>query len=384
MFKRGIIYLDHHAHAPMDPRVAHLLIDAFQRFDANPSSSHAPGEAAWNAVEAARAEVADLLAVEPAEVVFTSGATESNNMVMAGHRRLTSPSHNEPILVASGEHRSVLVPAAREAGGAAQVPLTEDGTVRMNVLESMLLKGASLVSIAAANHEIGTIQPIAAIGELCRRHDTLFHSDLAQAAGKIRLDLHTVDFASVSSHKLGGPTGVGALIIRRRHRRHFRPTFLGGGQEGGLRPGTVPVPLCVAFGEACRLARTEMDADAARIAALRDELLDQLATVGGLQVNGGGPRLPGNLNVSFDGVDGEALAIRLRDSVAISTGSACTSASLEPSHVLIAIGLSGRRAEGALRFGLGRSTTADDVAGAAEAVIEAVTTLRSATSRRAA
>ena len=227
------------------------------------------------------------------------------------------------------------------------------------------------------------MQPIGEVSKLARAAGALVHSDLAQAAGKIPVDMAVLDLASISSHKLGGPVGVGALAVRRTLRRHLRPVQHGGGQEAGLRPGSVPAPLCVAFGEACTSTLREMRDDGARIAALRDELLERLTQVGGLAVNGGGERLPGNLNVSFEGVDGEALVLRLRPQLSISTGSACSSTSFEPSHVLAAIGVTGMRAEGAVRISLGRSTTVAEVAVAGEAIAAAVAALR-ATLRKVA
>ena len=378
------VYLDHHAHSQLDPRVAELLADAFLRFDANPHSTHLAGEESRRAVEDARVHVADLIGVQPAEIIFTSGATEANNMAlrgMAAHLAAAGPSR---ILVSAGEHPSVLEAAANAQDMmVGQIPLTPDGVVDLSQLRRMSEEGTGLVSVAAANHEIGTVQPLSEIAAVAGAGGALLHSDLAQAAGKIPVDVSILDLASLSSHKLGGPGGIGALMVKRRLRRHLRPITVGGGQEAGARPGTVPAPLCVAFGEACRIASAEMDADAVRMARLRDRLLARLRLAGGLDVNGGSARLPGNLNVSFDGVDGEALALRIRDVVSVSTGSACTSASLEPSHVLKAIGLSDRRAEGAIRVGLGRATTESDIDVAADAIVSAVAMLR-ATLRRVA
>ncbi len=378
------IYLDHQAHEPLDPRVAATIADAFARYDANPHSTHGPGEEARSAVEEARRNVANLIGAEPAEIIFTSGATEANNIAIRGvARRLTQIDSNR-LLVAAGEHPSVLAACEDLAGmRVVLLPLQSTGELDLTELDRSLASGTGLVSVAAANHEIGTVQDMASISRRTRAAGALLHTDLAQAAGKVQVGIEGIDLASMSAHKLGGPMGVGALYVRRSLRRHMQPITRGGGQEGGLRPGTVPVALCVGFGEACRLAEMEMETDASRVARLRDSLLEQLSEAGGLVVNGGGPRLPGNLNVSFDGVDGEALVMRLRNVVALSTGSACTSASLEPSHVLAAIGVIGRRAEQAVRLSLGRATTQENVAAAAAEIFAAVQALR-ATARRVA
>ncbi len=383
MADEGPIYLDHQAHAPIDRRVAEVLARAFVDLDANPHSTHVPGETARRAVESARSQVALLIGAEPAEIVFTSGATEANNLAFGGLRERLRAIDRTRVLVSAGEHPSVLAAAAAFFDEVDHIPLTAQGTVDLAVLERQLRGGIGLVSVAAANHEIGTVQPINEVSKLARAAGAFVHSDLAQAAGKVPVDLAVLDLASVSSHKLGGPVGVGALAVRRTLRRHLRPIQFGGGQEAGLRPGSVPVPLCVAFGEACTIAMRDMRSDSARVAALRDQLLVRLTHVGGVAVNGGGERLPGNLNLSFEGVDGEALVLRLRPQLSISTGSACSSTSLEPSHVLAAIGVTGRRAEGAVRISLGRSTTVAEVVAAGEAIAAAVAALR-ATLRKVA
>lgn len=378
------IYLDHHAHALLDPRVAAVLADALTRFDANPHSLHAPGAAAHQAVEAARSEIAALIGCASGEVIYTSGATEANNLAISGMVAHCASLGRPRVLVGAGEHPSVLAAADEACGATAErIPLRPTGQVDIDALDAMLGPDVGLVSIAAANHEIGTIQGLPLIAERVRRAGALLHSDLAQAAGWIAVRSELLDLASLSAHKLGGPTGIGALMIRRRLRRHLRPQSHGGGQEHGARAGTVPVALCVAFGTACNLVAAEREEAVARVAALRDSLRDQLEQVGGFAMNGGADRLPNNLNASFDGVDGEALILRIRDQVSASTGSACTSQSLEPSHVLTAIGLLDARAQGAIRLGLGKSTSSRDVEAAGEAIIDAVRTLR-AMSRRAA
>jgi cysteine desulfurase len=378
------IYIDYHAHAPIDPRVVDALTRATVEFDANPHSAHEHGERALQAVNGGRREVAELLRVEPSEVVFVSGATEANNLAIWGATANVRKAGTARILVGAGEHPSVISAAnAIPQALVRMVPLKSDGLVDLDALDALLTEGADLVSIAGANHEIGTIQPIGDISRRVHEAGALFHSDLAQCAGKIDIEASAIDLASVSAHKLGGPLGIGAFIVRRRLRRKILPLIVGGGQEGGLRAGTLAPALCVAFGTACSIANDEMAREALAVARLRDDLLARLSNVGGLAVNGGGPRLPGNLNVSFDGVDGEALVLRVRNRISLSTGSACTSAALTPSHVLAAIGIGGRRAEGAIRFGLGRFTTQAEVAETARVVTEAVLALR-ATLRRVA
>jgi cysteine desulfurase len=334
------IYLDNHAHALLDPRVAAVLCEALTTFDANPHSLHLPGEAAHRAVESARRDIAALIGSAPGEVVLTSGATEANNLAILGLSHYCASLGRPRVLVGAGEHPSVLAAADFISNGeAVRIPLLSDGSVNIDALKSLLCSEIGIVSISAANHEIGSIQNLAEISALVRSAGALFHSDLAQAAAWIAIDSDLLDLASLSAHKIGGPIGVGAMFVRRRHRRHLVAQTHGGGQEHGARAGTVSAPLCVAFGEAARLALSEREATAVRIAALRDGLLRHLMTATGVRINGGANRLPGNLNVSFDGVDGEALVLRLRNKVSLSTGSACTSQSLDPSHVLTAIGL---------------------------------------------
>jgi cysteine desulfurase len=351
---------------------------AFQNFDANPHSTHAAGMAARQAVEEARQLVASLIEAEPAEIIFLSGATEANNLAFHGVAPLLLARVRTRLLISAGEHPSVIAAAAAMPGFTVEaVPLLASGTIDLDALTAMIGPDVGLVSVSAANHEVGTIQPIPAIARLVHDAGALMHSDMAQAIGKTIIAAHDVDLGSLSSHKMGGPVGIGALYVRRRLRRHLAPLLHGGGQEGGARAGTVPTPLCVAFGESCRLATTDLLANMARVSAMRDDLLSLLAAPGGLVVNGAmTDRLPGNLNVTFAGVDGEALVMRVRATVAISTGSACTSTSLEPSHVLTAIGLDERSAAGAVRMSLGPSTTEAEIKTAAAIINAAVASLR--------
>lgn len=373
-----IIYLDHQAHAPIDPRVLAALNDAYLQCDFNPHSTHGAGERAKSELEAARTKVAALIAAQPAELIMLSGATEANNLAFGGLVAALRADGRTRIIVSAGEHPSVLAAAgAMDGFRVDRVGFDAEGRVELDHLTRLLGPDVGIVSITAANHEIGTVQPLGRIAEIVRASGALFHSDLAQAAGKVSISAADLDLASLSSHKLGGPSGIGALYVRRKLRRRLCPMVHGGGQEGGVRAGTVPVPLCVAFGVACELAAIEMAGTNERVAALRGALLEVFRRLGGLTVNGGmDNRLPGNLNVSFAGVDGEALVMMLRDRVAFSTGSACTSSALEPSHVLTAIGADDRRARGAVRFSVGGSTTRADVDAAADAIGAAVLSLR--------
>ena len=373
------IYLDHQAHAPIDPRALASLNDAFARLDYNPHSSHGPGEAARTAMDLARASIAAAINAQPAEIVFVSGATEANNLAFAGSAPSLRQAGRTRIVVSAGEHPSILEAAEGLQGFSVDtVRLASGGAIDLNHLAELLGPDVGLVSIAAANHEIGTIQPLDEIARMVAPSGALLHSDLAQAFGKIPVSAPLLDLASLSSHKMGGPSGIGALYCRRKLRRRLSPLLRGGGQEGGLRSGTVPVPLCVGFAAATEIAVAEMITGQERVGHLRDRLLEGLRPLGGVVVNGRmEARLAGNLNVSFEGVDGEALVMTLRDRIAVSTGSACTSASLEPSHVLAAIGMDERQARGAVRFSLGPPTSEDEVRRAVEMVGEAVTALRS-------
>ena len=372
------IYLDYHAHAPLDPEVAAALAEAFLLFDANPHSHHLAGDASRQALDQARVEVARFLNCSAAEVIFTSGATEANNMAFHGTVPLMQRRGRSRILVGAGEHPSVHTAAERLAGFRVEtVALGESGLVDLDALRNQLGPDVGLVSIAWANHEVGTVQPMADIAALVRNAGALLHSDLAQACGHVPIDTALLDLASVAAHKFCGPVGIGALMVRRSLRPALDPLLVGGGQEGGARSGTTAVPLCVGFAAACvKAAKLQLE-ESARLAVLRDLLLNRLSQAAGLRVNGTlTSRLPGNLNVSFDDVDGEALVMRVRDQIAISTGSACSADSLEPSPVLLALGLDRARAESAIRIGLGRFTTEEEVVMAARFVLDAVTTLR--------
>lgn len=383
-----LIYLDHHAHTPIDPRVLDAMVDCLKTVDGNPHATNLHGERAHQAVERARAQVAALLGARPGEILYTSGATESNNLALRGLVDHLVRTGRTRILVSAGEHASILETArALAADGKidlALVPLHSDGLVNLDALTELLGDEVGLVSIMAANHEIGTLQPIAEIAKKVHAAGAYFHSDLAQALGKVPIPIEALDLASFSGHKLYGPAGIGGLFVRRSLRRFLRPILTGGAQEVGLRSGTLPLPLCVGLGEACAIAGAESASEQARIAALRDRLLARLEAAGG-RLNGcPRHRLAGNINIAFDGVDGEALLLAVRSRVSISTGSACSSKGVEPSHVLLALGQAPEQAERAIRIGLGVTTREADVDAAAEAILQGVQVLRGMGSRRVA
>jgi cysteine desulfurase len=374
------VYLDNQATTRCDPRVLAAMLPYFTEEYGNPhSAEHAMGLTAEAAVEAARGHVAALIGADAREIVFTSGATESNNIAIKGavrHARAMGDGRRRVITVAT-EHKCVLesVLATAEDGFEPVVlPVRRDGLLDPSVLEAALAVPTLLVSVMAVNNETGIVQDIPAVAALAKRAGALFHSDLAQAAGKIPLDLGAwqVDLASLSGHKLYGPKGVGALFVRRRPRVRLAPLFSGGGQERGLRSGTLPAPLIVGLGEACRLAAAEMAEEATRLAALRAALLDRLlATVPGLAVNGSmAARIPGNLNLTFPAVSAQALMAAAPD-LCVSTGSACASAEIEPSYVLRAMGVPDVAAARSLRIGIGRFTSAADIDYAASALAAA-------------
>ena len=374
------VYLDYQATTPCDPRVVDAMLPFFTTRFGNPHSvEHVMGREAEAAVETARAQVAALIGAEPREVVFTSGATESNNIAIKGAARFAAASGGERrrIVTVATEHKCVLESVhdlQAEGFEPALLPVGADGLLDPAELERALAVPTLLVSVMAVNNETGVIQDIPRLAAIAREAGALFHSDLAQAAGKIPVDVTHwgVSLASVSGHKLYGPKGVGALFVRRRPRVRVAPLFSGGGQERGLRSGTLPAPLIVGFGEACRIAAAEMADEAGRLARLRDRLSERLRTeIPGLTVNGSlHARLAGNLNVTFPGRDLELLMADLPD-LCVSTGSACSSASIEPSYVLRAMGLSDDEAARSLRIGLGRFTSEADVDYAAAALAAA-------------
>ena len=377
------IYLDFQATTPLDGRVLDAMLPFFKAHFGNPHSvHHAYGTRAKDAVEAARGQVAALIGASPPEIVFTSGATEANNLALRGAARQLCEGGRPHVVITTIEHKCVLEVARqlqRDGHPVTQVPVRPDGLVDPAALKAVLRPETGLVSVMAVNNEIGVAQPIGEIGALCRSRGILFHTDAAQAAGKLPIDVRrmNIDLLSLSAHKLYGPKGVGALFIRGRPRLRLDPLILGGGQEAGMRSGTAPTPLCVGFGAACDLAGAEMEREAVRLGSLRDRFLFGLRDADiRFTLNGhASRRVPGNLNLSFEGVDAEALLMRLRETVALSSGSACAAGGLEPSHVLAALGLPLDRAEAAVRIGFGRTTTAEEVEQAAKRIAGAVHTL---------
>jgi cysteine desulfurase len=366
------IYLDNHATTPVDPRVLAAMRPWWEENFANPGSvEHAMGLAAEAAVEEARGHVAALIGAEPSEILFTSGATEANNLAIKGAARFARAQGTERLRIVTPvtEHKCVLESVkdlAAEGFEPVLLPVGPDGLLDLDRLERTLAEAPTLlVSVMAVNNEIGVAQDLAAIGEVAKRHGALFHTDAAQAAGRLPIDVQAIraDLVSLSGHKVYGPKGIGALHVRRRPRVRLAPLFSGGGQERGLRSGTLPAPLIIGFGEACRIAALEGALDSGRIAGQRDRFLAALrAAVPGVAVNGTMERrVAGNLSISFPGgVTAQAL-MAAAPAVCVSTGSACSSAEVETSYVLKALGLEEARARSTLRIGIGRFTSPADV-----------------------
>jgi len=379
------IYLDHHATTPCDPRVVDAMLPWFTESFGNPSSAtHRFGWAAEAAVEDARERLARAIgAGDPREIVFTSGTTESDNLALLGVARAAGGPAGGHVVTSAVEHPAVLDACQaleREGCAVTVVPVDGLGRVDPGDVAAALTERTRLVSVMAANGEIGVLEPLAEIGAVCRERGVLFHTDAAQALGKIPIDVDAlgVDLLSMCAHKLYGPKGVGLLYVReRRPRIRLEPLLHGGGHERGRRSGTLPVPLVVGFARAVELCLEDMPAEAERITALRERLREGLvAALPDARVNGDPERrLPGNLNVCFPGAEADALIAALKD-VALSAGSACASASGEPSHVLRAIGLSDSAARASLRFGLGRSSTQEQIDRVVQRVVEEVRALR--------
>ncbi len=376
------IYLDYQATTPCDPRVVEKMLPYLTEKFGNPHSrTHAYGWEAEEAVEVAREQIASLIGADAKEIIFTSGATESNNLALKGIAHFYKEKKNHIITVVT-EHKCVLDSARhleQEGFKVTYLPVGANGLIDLAELEAAITDKTALVSVMGVNNEIGVIQPLAAIGALCRKNGVFFHSDCAQAVGKIPLDVNAmnIDLMSISGHKIYGPKGIGALYVRRRPRVRLVPLINGGGQERGMRSGTLAPFLCVGFGEACAISQREMASESDRLMAMRNRLLGGLRQrLPEIYVNGDlDSRVPGNLNVSFAFVEGEGLMMGVKD-LAVSSGSACTSASLEPSYVLRALGLEAEMAHTSLRIGLGRFTTQEDVDFAIEHITQAVEHLR--------
>ena len=376
------IYLDLQATTPTDPRVVDRMMPFMLQQFGNPHSrTHYYGWEAEGAVEVARQQVAELIGADLKDIVFTSGATESNNIAIKGVARFYRSAKNH-IITTQTEHKCVLdsCRALEEEGfQVTYLPVDANGLVSLEELEKAIRPETSLVSIMTVNNEIGVIQPIQEIGKLCREKKVFFHTDAAQAVGKIPLDVNSlnVDLLSISGHKIYGPKGVGALFVRRRPRVRVEPIQTGGGQERGIRSGTVPTPLVVGLGEACRLAQQEMPYDSEYVKKLSERLINGLTGKLSHVLRNGDPKrsYPGCVNLSFAYVEGESLLMALK-SIALSSGSACTSASLEPSYVLRALGKDDDLAHSSIRFGLGRFTTPEEVDFAIEQTVQHVSRLR--------
>jgi cysteine desulfurase len=378
------IYLDNNSTTRTDPRVLEAMLPYFTEHFGNAASrTHAFGWKAEEAVETAREQIATLIGAAAREIIFTSGATESNNLAIKGAASMSRPNGNH-IITAQTEHKAVLDPCKRlERDGfhVTYLPVDSFGQVAAQQVADAITEKTILVSIMAANNEVGTLHPIAEIGGICKKMGVLFHCDAAQAAGKIPFEVETsqADLVSLSAHKTYGPKGVGALYVRRRH-PHVRlePLFDGGGHERGMRSGTLPVPLIVGFGLACEICRQVMPQEAERTRSLRERL--QTGIMEGLAdmyLNGHPTeRLPGNVNLSFAHVQGEALMMAMK-TVAVSSGSACTSASVEPSYVLRAMGVPDDLGHSSIRFGIGRFNTQEEIDFVIREVIGAVKHLRS-------
>ena len=375
------IYLDHHATTPVDPRVLEAMLPYFTAKPGNAaSSSHSFGWEASSAVERARRQIAELAHAQPDEIVFTSGATESNNLALQGAALAAESAGGSGchLITMATEHKAVLDTAHHLEHAGLRVtilPPEPDGRLHPDRLRAAFQPETILVSVMYANNEIGAIQPVAAVGSMCRERGVLFHCDAAQAFGKIPIDVGSdaIDLLSVSAHKMYGPKGVGALYVRRGVK--LAPQIYGGGHENGLRSGTLNVPGIVGFGESCALAAEEMERDAARIRRLRDRLWSRIQAVGGVRVNGGMEhRLTGNLNISFTGVDGDALLTSIPE-IAVSAASACTSGS-DSSYVLEALGTPSEFRNCTVRFGIGRGNTAEEIDYAAGRICASVAELR--------
>ncbi len=378
-----VIYLDNHATTPMDPAVLQTMLPYFtQDFGNAASRNHRYGWAAEAAVEKARLQIANLIGAHPKEIIFTSGSTESNNLALRGIAEMYQSKGNH-IITSATEHKAIIDTAKYLESKGCEItflPVDENGQVRLEDLRAAITDKTILISIMAANNEIGTINRMSEIGALAKEKGIIFHTDAVQAVGRVPVNVEEwkVDLLSMTAHKIYGPKGVGALYIRRKNPRvRISPIIYGGGHERGVRSGTLNVPGIVGFGKAAEIISTNLVEESKRIAALRDRLHQGiLAQIDDVKLNGHPTeRLPNNLNLSFAYVEGEALMMSIPD-IAVSSGSACTSASLEPSYVLKAIGVGEELAHSSIRFGLGRFTTEEEVDYTIQRTVEAVKKLR--------
>lgn len=376
------IYLDNQATTPVDPRVLDAMMPYFKEKFGNPHSrSHSYGWDVEDDVEAARADVADIIGADPKEIIYTSGATESNNLAIKGVARFYGDRKRRIVTVLT-EHKCVLDSCRhlqQEGFEVTYLPVQPNGLIDLDGLRAAIDDQTALVSVMGVNNEIGVIQPLAEIGAICRERKVFFHTDCAQAVGKIPLDVNAmnIDLMSISGHKIYGPMGIGALYVRRRPRVRLQALINGGGQERGMRSGTLPAPLCIGLGAACRIAHEEMATETERVRMLAQRLnkgiTDKLDDV---ILNGDAERrVAGNLNLSFSYVEGESLMMAIKD-LAVSSGSACTSASLEPSYVLRALGVDEELAHTSIRFGIGRFNTEAEIDYAIDTICENVGKLR--------
>jgi cysteine desulfurase len=377
------VYLDNHSTTPVDPRVLQAMLPYFtEKFGNAASRNHAFGWEAEAAVETARGQIAELIHADPKEIVFTSGATESDNLALKGAAAMYREKGDHIITVAT-EHRAVLDTAKRlekEGVKVTYLSVPSDGIVNPDDVKNAITDRTILISVMMANNEIGTVNPVAEIGKIAKERGVVFHCDATQGVGKIPVDVQGmgIDLMSFSAHKIYGPKGVGALYVRRRNPRvRLAAQMDGGGHERGMRSGTLPVPLIAGFGEACRIAGEVMPTESLRLTAMRDRLYAGITKgLDEVYLNGHPTqRLPHNLNISFAYVEGEAMLMGLKD-IALSSGSACTSATLEPSYVLRSLGVGSDLAHSSIRFGLGRFNTNEEIDFVIERVIQAVTKLR--------
>jgi len=376
------IYLDYQSTTPVDPRVVEAITKSLSEDFGNPHSrTHSFGWKAEESIEIARGQIASLINADPKEIFFTSGATESNNIAIKGVANFYKNSGKNHVITLATEHKCVINSVRdleQEGFKTTFLPVQKNGIIDLNQLESAINEQTALVSVMAVNNEIGVIQPLKQIGEICRKKGVFFHSDCAQAFGKIPLDVNdlNLDLMSISGHKIYAPKGIGAIFIRRKPRVRIKALFSGGGQERQIRSGTVPTALAVGLGLASKIAQEEMNKDYQHVKKLSDKFYNEITKLTHIYLNGDAiQRYPGNLNLSFAGIEGESMIMAIKD-LAVSSGSACTSASLEPSYVLHSLGVDDELAHTSIRFGFGRFTTDEEIDYAINLIKQKVNRLR--------